>query len=185
MLPPAFSVRPARAEEAATYADFARDRFIATYAAHYEPARFARHVREAFGEAKQRAELADPHRTTLVAEGPAGEWAAFAVLCEGTAPSCVVATNPLELNRFYVHERWHGQGLARMLMDACDEWAAAGHDILWLCVFEENPRAERFYRKMGFVPVGNHPFVLGGVPDNDIVMARPVQPASAAAMRSR
>ena len=46
-------------------------------------------------------------------------------------------------------------------------------------------RAQRFYEKMGFVPVGNHPFVVGGVPDNDFVLARPVQPASAFSMRAR
>lgn len=181
-----FPIRQARVDEAATYADFARDTFVATYAAHYEPARFARHLHEAFGESVQHGELADPSRTTLVAEGGGGEWAAFAVVRAGDAPACVVASNPAEVNRFYVDEQWHGRGLARSLMDACDRWAAsAGHDTLWLCVFAENRRAQRFYRKMGFAPVGNHPFLLGGERDIDIVMARPVQPASALSLRAR
>ena len=121
-----------------------------------------------------------------MAEGPSGEWAAFAVLGAGAAPPCVVSTNPLEVKRFYVHEKWHGRGLAGSLLAACVVCAAtASHDTLWLSVFEENPRAQRFYEKMGFVPVGNHPFVVGGVPDNDIVLARPVQPASAFSMRAR
>ena len=168
-------IRLARADEAALYAEFARDRFVATYASHYEPERFARHLATAFGEAVQRAELADPRLDTLVAEGPGGLWAAYAALRHGDAPVCVVAERPLEVHRFYVHEAWHGRGLASALMDACAALAVRqDRDALWLCVWEENRRAQRFYAKKGFVPAGNHPFLLGGIADNDIVMARPV-----------
>ncbi len=79
------------------------------------------------------------------------------------------------MGRFYVAEPWHGSGLAGALIDECAAWTSGeGHDALWPCSWEENLRARRFYAKSGFHAVGNHPFVLGGVADNDIVITRPV-----------
>jgi hypothetical protein len=34
-------------------------------------------------------------------------------------------------------------------------------------------------------PPGNHPFLLGGVADSNVVMVRPIQPASIASTRAR
>ena len=40
-------------------------------------------------------------------------------------------------------------------MDACFEYAIThDHDVMWLGVWEYNPRAQSFYRKNGFREVG-------------------------------
>ena len=49
-----------------------------------------------------------------------------------------------------------------------------GSDLVWLGVWERNPRAISFYRKNGFVEVGSHVFRLGNDPQRDIIMARSV-----------
>jgi GNAT superfamily N-acetyltransferase len=54
---------------------------------------------------------------------------------------------PRELNAMYVRAAWHGTGVAHALMRAVLDPAA--DTSLW--VFEENPRAQAFYRKYGFV----------------------------------
>jgi ribosomal protein S18 acetylase RimI-like enzyme len=41
---------------------------------------------------------------------------------------------------------------------------------LWLGVWEENPRAIRFYDKCGFMPVGSQDFNLGAARQRDRVM---------------
>jgi RimJ/RimL family protein N-acetyltransferase len=41
-------------------------------------------------------------------------------------------------------------------------------------VWEHNPRAIAFYRKFGFVAVGDHIFPVDHDPQRDILMARPV-----------
>ena len=46
-----------------------------------------------------------------------------------------------------------------------------GCDVVWLGVWERNPRAISFYRKVGFAEVGEHVFQLGSDPQRDVVMA--------------
>ena len=45
---------------------------------------------------------------------------------------------------------------------------------IWLGVWEENPRATRFYQKNGFVAFGKHIFKLGDDEQTDILMKRPL-----------
>jgi ribosomal protein S18 acetylase RimI-like enzyme len=61
-------------------------------------------------------------------------------------------------------------------MNACiEEMSLHRSDVVWLGVWERNPRAIAFYRKFGFREVGTHVFPLGNDPQRDIVMARPVR----------
>lgn len=42
--------------------------------------------------------------------------------------------------------------------------------VLWLGVWERNPRAQAFYRKSGFVDVGSQVFLVGTDAQTDRVM---------------
>ena len=44
--------------------------------------------------------------------------------------------------------------------------------MIWLGVWEKNPKAISFYKKFGFVEVGDQVFPLGNDPQRDIVMKR-------------
>lgn len=55
----------------------------------------------------------------------------------------------LELCTLYLAPEVHGTGLADRMMDA-----TIGHDAAHLLVFDVNERAQRFYRRHGFAPVG-------------------------------
>jgi ribosomal protein S18 acetylase RimI-like enzyme len=46
----------------------------------------------------------------------------------------------------------------------------SGASVLWLGVWERNPRAIRFYEKCGFRDVGSQIFVLGADRQRDRVM---------------
>ena len=119
------------------------------------------------------AELSAPGSRFLIAEieGVAAGYARLTV--DGEAPSCVTLARPLEINRFYIDQPWHGRGVAHALMTACLEQAKA-HDCdgLWLGVWKHNPRALAFYRKWNFAIVGEQPFQLGRDPQMDLVMQR-------------
>lgn len=54
-----------------------------------------------------------------------------------------------ELSTLYVEPGWHGTGLARELVE---ELLGGRPASLW--VAEDNPRARRFYEKLGFAPDG-------------------------------
>ncbi len=45
-----------------------------------------------------------------------------------------------------------------------------------LGVWESNHRALAFYRKIGFVLVGSHVFMVGPDPQNDLLLARDAAP---------
>jgi ribosomal protein S18 acetylase RimI-like enzyme len=60
-------------------------------------------------------------------------------------------------------------------MNAVFESARAhGARSVWLCVWQENPRAIAFYGKQGFITVGSQIFILGTDRQLDWVMARPL-----------
>jgi ribosomal protein S18 acetylase RimI-like enzyme len=58
-------------------------------------------------------------------------------------------------------------------MDTCIAQARAWEcDVIWLAVWEKNPRAIAFYEKKGFRKVGRQTFQLGSDIQHDHVMAR-------------
>ena len=74
---------------------------------------------------------------------------------------------------FYVVADWHGRGVAKELMTAAlEEMKVRGTDVVWLGVWEKNPRAIAFYQKLGFTEIGEHSFLLGNDLQRDVIMAR-------------
>ena len=60
-------------------------------------------------------------------------------------------------------------------MRAClDEAQQAGHETIWLGVWERNERAKAFYHKNCFMDVGSHVFMLGTDAQTDRILVRPV-----------
>jgi ribosomal protein S18 acetylase RimI-like enzyme len=168
------TIRQAGLSDATLLSHFAERTFRDTFGAVNSVEDMALHCRQSYGEEIQAREISSPHLTTLLSED-GGRLVGFAQLRQGGAPSCVVATSPVEIQRLYVIQEYHGRGVSQELMRAClDELGACGADMAWLGVWEQNPRARSFYRKFGFVEVGEHVFRLGHDAQRDIVMARPV-----------
>ena len=60
-------------------------------------------------------------------------------------------------------------------MRAClDEMERRGYDVVWLGVWERNPRAIAFYGKFEFREAGEHVFPVGNDSQRDIVLVRPL-----------
>ena len=168
------TIRTAEPTDAAQLAALAERTFRDAFEAVNTPGDMALHCGSSYSEAVQGREILNPALTTLVAERD-GRLVAYAQTRWDPAPDCVRAERPFEIQRLYVAEAWHGQGVAQELMAACLALAeAGGADQAWLGVWEHNPRAIAFYRKCGFVEVGEHGFQLGTDPQRDIVMVRPV-----------
>ncbi|MDI1322587.1 MAG: GNAT family N-acetyltransferase [Algoriphagus sp.] len=57
----------------------------------------------------------------------------------------------MKLHRLYLHQDFHGKGIAQILVNHCVEVAKAnGLKSIWLEAMECQPQAKRFYEKMGF-----------------------------------
>lgn len=168
------TLRSARRADARLLATLAEATFRDTFAAVNAAEDMDRHCRNAYGEAIQAEEIASPDRATLLAEHE-GRLVAYAQMRWGKPPACVVAGAPGEIQRLYVIRDFQGKGLAHDLMRAClGAMASRCSDVVWLGVWERNPKAIAFYRKFGFREVGEHVFPLGSDPQRDIVMARAV-----------
>ena len=168
------TLRKANHNDAAPLAKLAERTFRDTFGSANTAEGMDLHCSTSYSPAIQAGEIADPRMLTLLSQDDR-QLVAFAQLRWGSAPGCVVAQAPGEIQRLYVASDWHGKGVAPELMRACMEaLQARGSDVVWLGVWERNPRAIAFYRKCGFVEVGEHVFPLGGDPQRDIVMARPV-----------
>ncbi|MHB8838698.1 MAG: GNAT family N-acetyltransferase [Gemmatimonadaceae bacterium] len=170
-LPPDCILRRATRADHATYAELARRTFIETYRDSHDASVLARHVAATLSDERVRADLEEEGRTVLAATvGP--EWVAYAVLANSSPPPEVPGDRPLEIARFYVASAWHGRGVAAPLMDAVlAEARQQGGDAAWLCAWEHNARALRFYSRQGFEQVGRTTYVFDGQPEDDYLLA--------------
>ena len=168
------AIRKANLDDARQLASIAEKTFRDTFGASNTAEDMDLHCQSAYGESIQALELADPSTLTLLTESK-GEVIAFAQLHWGEAPACVTGNSPGEIRRFYVVADWHGKGVAQELMNTClDEMRSRAADVVWLGVFEHNPKAIAFYTKHEFVKVGDHTFVVGHDPQRDFIMMRPL-----------
>ncbi len=162
-------IRPALPVDAQALASLGRRLWRETYTGLIPTSNLELHLAETFGLAQQAAELADPLSTMLVLEG-SGHLGGYALLrARGPERERSLAfARPLEVVRFYVDRPLHGTGAAQALMTAVLAHAvAAGHDGLWLQVWEQNPRALRFYAKAGFTDAGGASYRIGNQVDRD------------------
>ncbi|ABC64109.1 GNAT family N-acetyltransferase [Erythrobacter litoralis] len=77
----------------------------------------------------------------------------------------------IELKKIYVLSRFHGSGVAQLLLDAAIA-GSQGHERLLLGVKDDNARAIAFYAKQGFRQIGTRRFDVGGKHYDDVVLAR-------------
>jgi ribosomal protein S18 acetylase RimI-like enzyme len=167
-------IRRATAADAEMLAGLALQIFLDTFAAQNDPADVELHVQAHYGRKIQAGELEDPSLTYLVAEVNS-EPVGFAMLGEPRSDSCRSMDRPIELFRFYVHRDWHGKGVAVPMMQAVYEEARArGGRTICLSVWQKNPRAIRFYEKIGYRIAGTQPYILGNDLQTDWTMIREV-----------
>ncbi len=167
-------IRQAVIEDALLLTDLAYTTFWDAFAHHPKnaPDDLNYYMRQAFNQTQIAAELADANNIFFIAE-IGGEAAGYSKLIVDNIEPGITAEKPVELSRLYAHQKYLGQGVGQTLMDACFERAKAeGRDVMWLGVWEYNPRAQRFYEKNGFRFVGSHVFLLGKDAQTDLLMQR-------------
>ena len=171
---PGLTIRRGTIADAGLLSELGARTFSETFAVDNTPEDLATYVATSFSVAQQTAELEDPASTFLIAEVD-GHAAGYAKLHDGEPEKGVEGAKPIELVRLYVSRDWLGRGIGEQLMRACvDEARQAGHETIWLGVWERNARAQAFYRKWDFREVGEHMFQLGSDRQRDILMERPL-----------
>ena len=163
-------IRPALLADAQDLAILGRRLWRETYLGLIPTSNIELHLAETFGLPQQTAELLDPANTTLAMDQGGGlmGYALLRACGPEMANDACRFGHPLEVARFYVDKDLHGTGAAHDLMAGVLAHAtSAGHDGVWLQVWEQNPRAIRFYAKAGFLDAGDANFRIGEQVDRD------------------
>ncbi|MEU6685027.1 GNAT family N-acetyltransferase [Streptomyces sp. NPDC046832] len=96
----------------------------------------------------------------IIAEGPDGRWVGTLTVLVEEPGTTDWAGFPVERKQghvvgVFVRPEERGSGLTEVLFDAALEWSwGRGLERVRLIVHEENGRAQRFYRRAGFLPSG-------------------------------
>ena len=136
------------------------------------PEDMANYMEKAFSVEQTRRELAEDNSIFLIAEIE-NENAGYAKITFGNLEEGITAEKPCELNRLYSHQKFLGKGIGQALMNECFRIARENDcDVMWLGVWEFNPRAQAFYRKYDFYEVGRHVFQLGSDAQIDLLMQK-------------
>ncbi|MEP6492022.1 MAG: GNAT family N-acetyltransferase [bacterium] len=168
-----FNLRLATPTDAHALADVGARLFEQTFGAANTAADMRMYLAHAFSTDALAAELMDDACATWLAEDGERSIIGYSMLRRESSSVGVVAARPAEVERLYADRVWHGRGVGQALMDACIAQSKLWKcDVLWLAVWEKNPRAIAFYEKVGFRAVGSQPFVLGTDVQHDLVMAR-------------
>lgn len=165
---PQWSVRPARASDAASLA-------AVNAAASTAPAdRAERTSRVPAHEVGPLAHLLERGTGVVYVAEARGSIVGYLALQRAAHPA-VAGRSPIQLWQIYVIPSLQGSGVAAQLVStALGHARAARHDVMWLGVSEENPRALAFYRKHGFEALGVHEVGGAGHAHRDVVMSRAV-----------
>ena len=168
------TVRQATIEDVAPLTDLAYSTYWDTFSAHplNDPSDFQAYMSEAFSLEKFSTELLDTSTCFLLAYS-GDVLAGYAKLWIKNSEPPIKAENPVELCRLYARKDFIGMGVGHRLMEECETASRKlGCDVIWLGVWEHNPKAISFYKKHGFRIVGSHVFSVGTDDQNDFLMQK-------------
>lgn len=167
--------RAARAQDAPALSILGGATFLTSFAHDHPGPALIDHIRRAHGEDHYRAAIADPLCHVLIGETPLGAPVGYAMLTRPDLPVPGDDVRDMEIKRIYLLNGWQGGGNGDRLMALLTEEAARrGATRLLLAVYPQNDRARRFYVRHGFVQIGSTTFMVGDVPFDDLVYARPL-----------
>lgn len=165
-------IRVANANDVLQLRDLSRSTFYETYADQNTADDVRMHMQQTFSIEKLTAEIEDPGNAVFIA-CIEDKMIGYAKLRTSKPLPKAQTTPAIELERIYVAKASQGLKAGDALMNQCIEYSKNnGYTVLWLGVWERNPRAISFYEKWGFTVSGKQTFTLGKDPQNDLVMVR-------------
>ena len=168
-------VRAATLEDLPAISALGSAAFVAAFGAANPPGVVDDYVAEAFSVETLGLQLGEASSRWFVAEGDGG-LLGMAHLTGGVCPADVMGDAPVQLRRLYTAAGLTSRGVGSLLMETViDAASGAGHDLMWLGVWEHNPRAIAFYERWGFEQVGTVEFRLGDEDQTDLVLSRPLR----------
>jgi ribosomal protein S18 acetylase RimI-like enzyme len=146
--------------------------FIETYSSANTNENMMRYVEEEFSLDKLEAEVEDKNSKFYFAK-LGSQVVGYLKVNIGDAQTEKIKANTLEIQRIYVLKQYQVKGIGKSLYEQAIKIAKENKvDFVWLGVWEENPKAIRFYEKLGFEAFDKHVFKLGEDLQTDIMMKK-------------
>ncbi|MGO4919498.1 GNAT family N-acetyltransferase [Maribacter spongiicola] len=144
--------------------------FAETFSSDNSEEDMLKYLEEGFSTEKLKKELKDENSEFYFAELDENV-IGYLKVNFGQSQTEIKDKNSLEIERIYVLKEFHGKKVGQILYDKAIELAREKNvEYVWLGVWEQNPRAIRFYEKNGFVAFDKHIFKLGNDEQTDIMM---------------
>ena len=144
--------------------------FAETFSSENSEEDMREYLEEGFSTEKLKTELTDKNAEFFFAELD-DKVVGYLKVNFGQSQTEIKDENALEIERIYVLKAFHGKKVGQILCDKAIELAKEKSvEYVWLGVWEQNPRAIRFYEKNGFVAFDKHIFKLGNDEQTDIMM---------------
>ncbi|OOF61866.1 GNAT family N-acetyltransferase [Rodentibacter sp. Ppn85] len=130
------------------------------------------YLENSFNLTQLKRELKNEEMHFYVAEQQ-GEMLGYLKVNFGAAQTELQDLSTVEIQRIYVLNQHHGKGVGQTLFQQALAIAIQYQaDYIWLGVWEQNHKAQNFYRKNGFIEFDKHTFMLGSDTQTDIMMKK-------------
>ncbi len=147
-----------------------RQTFFETYSALNTEENMTKYLQENFSIKNLSIELKNENSEQYFA-ALEGKVIGYLKLNFGIAQTELKNNKSIEIERIYVLKDFHSKNIGQQLYEKVINIARDKNaDYIWLGVWEENPRAIRFYKKNGFIEFDKHIFKLGEDEQTDIMM---------------
>jgi diamine N-acetyltransferase len=166
-------VRPAKTEEFAELAELEELTFRSRWTANYKTEDLEFFLADKFSAATIKTELEDPLNKHWVSEENRKLTGFVKVRAETGDAKKLSGFLNIELCRLYIIDEKFGTGLGRALMQTALDYAMQKKfDYMWLGVWQENDRALKLYRSLGFEHFDEHEYIVGKQVDHDWLMKK-------------
>jgi ribosomal protein S18 acetylase RimI-like enzyme len=134
------------------------------------PENFNQYIKQAFSKKRIKKELQNPNSEFYLFYLN-DELIGYLKINEGDAQTEDQDHHSLEIERIYLYQQFQGKGYGKTMLNHTIQLAMEiNKSRVWLGVWEENPTAINFYKKMGFVEFGRHIFTMGNDDQTDLMM---------------
>ena len=130
------------------------------------------YLNTAYELTKLEKELENPHSEFYFAYFN-NELAGYLKININDAQSEKMGENALEVERIYIKKSFKRRGICRHLIETAEQLAKKYQkNLMWLGVWEYNPKAIAFYETLGFKVIGAHSFFMGEEEQTDLIMSK-------------
>lgn len=163
-------IRKVRLKDIEKLKEIGKQTFFETFSSENSEGNMSEYLENGFSNEKLKTELTDKNAEFYFAEIDK-KVIGYLKVNFGQSQTEIRDKNTLEIERIYVLKEFHGKKVGQVLYEKAIELAKEKDvEYVWLGVWEQNPRAIRFYEKNGFVVFDKHIFKLGNDEQTDIMM---------------